>query len=69
MEEIKSKVDELVKKIQADEDLKTKFKDDPVKAVGEVLGVDLPDDAMEKIVAGVKAKISLNALGGLFGKK
>ena len=44
--------------------------------IEELLGVDLPDDVVNKVIEGVKAKISLdkvgdalNMLGGLFGKK
>lgn len=69
MTEIKAKVDELVKKIQSDEALKAQFKENPVKAVEGMLGVDLPEDKLEPIVAGIKAKLNLDALGGLFGKK
>ena len=42
----------------------------------ELVGIDLPDEMVEKVVDGVKAKITmdkvgdaLGALGGLFGKK
>ena len=57
-------------------ELQAKFTKDPIGAVEQLLGVDLPDDLVEKIIDGVKAKISLDkvgdaleALGGLFGKK
>ena len=39
-------------------------KDDPVKTVEKLLGVDLPDDIIEKVVDGVKAKISVDKLSG-----
>ena len=29
-----------------------------------IIGVDLPDDAMQKVVEGVKGKISLDKLSG-----
>ncbi len=67
--DIKAKIEELVKKIQSDEALQAQFKEDPVKAVEGVLGVDLPDDTINNIVTGVKAKLNLDKLGGLFGKK
>ena len=76
MDDIKAKVKELVKKLQSDDKLKAQFKENPVKAVESLLGVDLPDEAIEQIVTGVKAKLNLdalgdglNALGNLFGKK
>ena len=71
--DIKKKIDELVSKIKTDKKLGDKFKKDPVATVEELLGVDLPNDQVEKIVDGVKAKIDLDniagKLGGLFGKK
>ena len=67
--DIKAKIEELVDKIKSDEGLKAKFKENPVKAVEDLLGVDLPDESVKAIVEGVKAKLSLDAIGGLFGKK
>ena len=40
------------------------FTKDPVKAVEKVLGVDLPDEMIEKIVAGVKAKLTAEQIAG-----
>ena len=78
--DIKAKIEELVAKIKSDDGLMKKFKDDPIKAVEGLIGIDLPDDQVEKIVDGIKAKISFDDLGdklgdiggkfgGLFGKK
>ena len=67
--DIKEKISEVVEKITSDKALMAKFKDDPIKAVESILGIDLPDDLMEKIVDGVKGKITLDkakdALEGL----
>ena len=69
---IKEKIEELVNKIKSDKSLGDKFQKDPVAAVEGLLGVDLPNNQIEKIVDGIKAKIDLEklggALGGLFGK-
>lgn len=71
--DIKAKIEELTDKIKSDKALQKQFQEDPVSAVESLLGVDLPNDQVEKIVDGVKAKIQLDnigdALGGLFGKK
>ncbi len=74
--DIKEKIEKIVDKIKKDPAMLKKFQSNPVGVVEDLLGVDLPDDIIEKIVDGVKAKISLdkagdalNALGGLFGKK
>ena len=76
MEQIKAKIEEVVKKLLADKNLMEKFEKNPVKVIEELLGVDLPDDLVNKIIDGVKAKINLDKvgdaldmLGGLFGKK
>ena len=65
--DIKAKIDEMVKKIQSDEKLQAQFKEDPVKAVEGLLGVDLPDDTVQKVADGVKAKLGAEKLGGLLG--
>lgn len=62
--DIKEKITEAVEKITKDEALQTQFQKDPVKAVEKVLGVDLPDDLMEKVVAGVKGKMTADNLSG-----
>jgi len=66
--DIKAKIEEIVKKIKGDKKLLSKFKDEPVKTVEDLLGVDLPDDIIEKIVEGVKAKISIDDVKGALGK-
>ena len=58
--DIKEQIEKIVEKVQKDDVLRAQFKKDPIKAVEKVLGVDLPDDVIEKIVAGVKAKISID---------
>ena len=74
--DIKEKIEDLVEKIQKNPAMLKKFKTDPVKVVEELVGIDLPDEMIEKVVDGIKAKITadkvgdaLGALGGLFGKK
>ena len=73
--DIKAKIDEVVAKVKADENFAQKFKTEPIKAVEDVLGVDLPDDIIQNIIDGVKAKIDLGSiteklggLGNLFNK-
>ncbi len=64
---IKDKIEELVEKIKSDDGLASKFQKDPVSAIEELLGVDLPNDQLTSIVEGVKAKIKLNDIGGKLG--
>ena len=74
--DIRKKIEELVEKIQKNPALLKKFNTEPVKVVEELVGIDLPDELIEQVVEGVKAKITLDqvgdalgALGSLFGKK
>lgn len=60
-------IKETVEKITKDENLMKEFKSDPIKAVEKVIGKDLPDDAVEKIIDGVKAKMSADKAGDLLG--
>lgn len=70
--DIKEKIEELVNKVKNDKDFGEQFKKDPVKAVESIIGIDLPDEQIEKVIDGVKAKISLDdigdKIGGLFDK-
>lgn len=65
--DIKAKITELVDRIKSDKELQAQFMSDPVKAVEKLLGVDLPDDMVEKIVDGVKAKLTADKLAGGLG--
>lgn len=74
--DIKAKIEELTDKIKNDKALQAKFQSDPVGAVEALIGVDLPNDQIEAVVDGIKAKIKLDnigdalgGLGNLFGKK
>ncbi len=74
--DVKEKIEEVVEKLKGNTGLLEKFKSDPKGAVKEILKVDLPDGMLEKIVDGVKGKLSgdtitdaADKLKGLFGKK
>ncbi len=70
--DIKAKIEELTDKIKGDKNLLAKFKKDPITALEDLLGVDLPNDQVEKIAEGIKAKVQLDNIGdtlsGLFKK-
>ena len=73
--DIKELIEKAVEMLTKDENLMDNFKKEPIKTIEKLLNVDLPDDMLESIVQGVKAKIDLdkvgdvlNKLGGLFGK-
>ncbi len=68
MDKLKKMINEIVDKVKNDKDFANNFKSNPIKAVESVLGVDLPDDQIEKVIDGVKAKISLDSAGDLLSK-
>lgn len=63
--DIKAQITAVVEKITKDQKLQEQFKKEPVKAVEQVLGVDLPDDVINKIVDGVKAKLTADKASGV----
>ncbi len=73
--DIKEKIEEVAKKLLKDKNLMAKFEKNPVKVIEELVGIDLPDELINKLIDGIKAKISLEqvgdvleGLGKLFGK-
>ena len=68
MDEIKSKIEEVVKKLTSDKNLADEFKKNPISVIEKVLGVDLPDDVIKNVVEGVKAKMSIDNAKSLFDK-
>jgi len=67
MDEIKALIKKLADKVQSDDEIKELFKKEPVKAVEKILGVDLPDDVVKKIIDGVKASITIDDAKDLLG--
>ncbi len=67
LDKIKDKVEDLVKEIQTNPALLKKFKENPVKVVEELIGIDLPDDQLKQVADLVKAKIDLDKVGDLLG--
>ena len=72
MDKIKEIIENIVNKIKGDPASLKSFKDDPEKTVEGLAGVDIPDGAMDKVVAGVKAKLAADGDGdgdgGIVGK-
>jgi len=62
--DIKEQIAKVVERIAKDETLQALFQKEPIKAVEQVLGVDLPEEIIEKVIQGVKAKISVDKISG-----
>lgn len=65
--DIKEKIEAIVEKVKNDKGFAEKFKNDPVKAIESVSGIDLPDDMIDKVVDAVKAKLTTDKAGDLLG--
>ena len=60
-------VEKAVKKILKDEKLQKQFLTEPVKALEKVLDIDLPDELIEPVIDGIKAKIVADKVSDTLG--
>ena len=74
--DIQKIIADAVKLLTENEDMLKAFNQNPAKTLEKMLGIDLPDDKVNAIVAGIKAKLGLDdvmdmaqKLAGLFGKE
>ena len=65
--DIKEKINDIAETIKKDPKLLKQFKDQPVKVVEKLLVIDLPDDKLQPIVTGIKAKLADIDLGDMLG--
>lgn len=68
MADVKEMINEVAEKIKKDPALLKKFKDEPVAAIESVVGIDLPDDKMQPLVAGIKAKLAAGDVSDIASK-
>lgn len=61
--DVKEKIEELTKKVKDDPTLAEDFKKDPIKTVEGLVGIDLPDDQLKPLVAGLQAKLAASSVG------
>ena len=75
-------VNEVVEKLKKDDSLLKNFKNEPIKTLEKLIGKDLPDEQIEKVIELIKAKLAaediadkaedikgaLKGIGKLFGK-
>ncbi|MBP3660301.1 MAG: hypothetical protein J6I89_02815 [Oscillospiraceae bacterium] len=65
--DIKAKIEEVVKKLTSDKNLMAKFERNPVSVIEQLIGIDLPDEQINQLVDGIKAKIKLDQVGDMLG--
>lgn len=71
--DIKGQINKIVEEVSKNPNMKEQFEKEPVKVIENVIGIDLPDDVVMKIIDGVKAKLTMDnvskaadALKGIF---
>jgi len=70
MANLKEIVGKIIEVIQDDDKFEAKFEANPAKAIEEVIGLDLPDEQVNKIVKAVKAReIQLDNLDDILEDK
>ena len=65
--DVKAKIEELVSKLQKDPALLQSFQKDPVKTLERLTGVNLPEDQLQPLVTGIRAKLAASDLGDALG--
>ena len=65
--DIKAKIEEMAARLQKDPALLQSFQKDPVKTLEGLIGVNLPDEQLQPLVTGVKAKLAASNLGDALG--
>ena len=62
---IKEIIENIVEEITKNKNLKEEFEKEPVKVIERIANVDLPDELVEKVVDGVKAKITMDKVADI----
>ena len=65
--DIKAKIEEIVKKLMNDKSLMAKFERNPVSVIEQLIGIDLPDQQVNQLIEGIKARIKLDQVGDMLG--
>lgn len=65
--DIKEQIEKIVEKVKNDDSFRDDFKKNPEKAIEKIAGIDIPDGMLDKVVDGVKAKVTLDSIGDMAG--
>ena len=60
--DIKEIIENIVEEVSKNKNIMEEFEKEPVKVIERIAKVDLPDELVEKVIDGVKAKITLDKL-------
>jgi len=65
--DIKEQIHKVTEEISKNPNIKEQFEKEPVKVIEKLIGVDLPDDIVMKIIDGVKAKLTMDDVSKVAG--
>lgn len=65
--DIKEQITKVVDMVTKDKTLLEQFQKEPVKVIEKIVGMDLPDDVVNKVIDGVKAKITMDKASDVLG--
>lgn len=65
--DIKEQISKVVEEVSKNPNIKAQFEKEPVKVIEKIIGVDLPDDIVMKIIDGVKAKLTVDSVSKVAG--
>ena len=60
--DIKGQIDKIIEQVSKNPNIKEQFEKEPVKVIENVIGIDLPDDVIMKIIYGVKAMLTIDGV-------
>lgn len=64
---VKEIIMETAEKLLKDEKLRKQFMDDPVSALEKILNIDLPNELLDPVVDGIKAKLAADTVQDVLG--
>ena len=65
--DIKEQISKIVEEVSKNPHIKEEFEKEPVKVIEKIIGVDLPDDIIMKVVDGVKSKLTIDDVSKVAG--
>ena len=65
--DIKEQISKVVEEVSKNPNIKAQFEKEPVKVIEKIIGVDLPDDIVMKVIDGVKAKLTVDSVSKVAG--
>lgn len=60
--DVKEQISKVAEEISKNPNIKEQFEKEPVKVIEKMIGIDLPDDIVMKIIDGVKAKLTVDGV-------